>query len=305
MDWTLSQLRAFCAVADFGTMTAAAEQLGYTTGAVSQQISALQAAVSKRLFVRDGRTLVLTDAGVTFLVHARAVLDAERRAANFAAEHSDQEGAVVRLGVSGSAALFAIPQTLARVSQLAHNISVEALDFRIDDMPRAILDGDIDIALSINYPDAPHPPHRGLILTPLHIEAFRMVLPPGAESHTRTRAELVKYGNATDWILPPADLMVGKAVLFACARAGIRPRVRHSVEDTALSIALAESGVGITLATPLMLALRPTNAPTAELPKEASRQIVALTGHASSHRESLQEVLAALRDTFRDVAVRR
>src|SRR4051794_29704793 len=112
MNWTLSQLRAFCAVGELGTMTAAAAHLGYTTGAVSQQISALQTTVGAELFVRDGRTLVLTDAGVNLLVHAQGVLDAEQRAATTLVGTGSRRDVAVRLGVFGSAALFALPRAL-------------------------------------------------------------------------------------------------------------------------------------------------------------------------------------------------
>lgn len=298
MNWTLSQLRAFCAVGDFGTMTAAAAHLGYTTGAVSQQISALQTAVSAELFIRDGRTMVLTDAGVNFLVHARAVLEAEQRAASALSGKNGGHGVAVRLGVFGSAALFALPRALQILRAREHPIAIQAFETALADMPEAILSGRIDIAISVDYPDAPNPPHRGLISTPLHSETFRMIMPPESDSHLGSEAELLRYSNTTDWILPPAELMFGKAVLFACARSGIHPKVRHAVHDTALSIALAESGVGITLATPLMLALRPTTARIVPLPEQASRTIVALTGHALSNRESVQGVLAALRETF-------
>jgi Bacterial regulatory helix-turn-helix protein, lysR family len=45
--WTLDQLRTFVAVASAATMTAAADELGYTTGAVSEQMAALEAAAGK------------------------------------------------------------------------------------------------------------------------------------------------------------------------------------------------------------------------------------------------------------------
>ena len=51
MSWTLGQLRTFVAVADHGTMTAAARVLGYTPGAVSQHMSALRRVVATDLVV--------------------------------------------------------------------------------------------------------------------------------------------------------------------------------------------------------------------------------------------------------------
>ena len=79
-SWTLNQLRTFIAVAKAGTMSAAATELGYTVGAISQQMSALQLETGTTLFIKDGRSLVLSDAGHLLLTHALQILDAEQAA---------------------------------------------------------------------------------------------------------------------------------------------------------------------------------------------------------------------------------
>ena len=74
MSWTLTQLETFCAVADAGSMHAASVERGYTPGAVSQQMAALARTVGGELFIRDGRGVVLSDAGRGFLPYARRLL---------------------------------------------------------------------------------------------------------------------------------------------------------------------------------------------------------------------------------------
>ena len=72
----LRHLVALVAVADAGTISRAAEELGYTQSAVSQQIAALEKAVGAPVFDRPGgpRPLRLTEPGEALLAHARAVL---------------------------------------------------------------------------------------------------------------------------------------------------------------------------------------------------------------------------------------
>lgn len=68
IDWQtmpqLSALRAFSALAETGTVTAAAGQLGVTHAAVSQQIRALEKTLDLSLVVRSGRRIELTDEGL-------------------------------------------------------------------------------------------------------------------------------------------------------------------------------------------------------------------------------------------------
>lgn len=297
MRWTLDQLRTFVAVAELGTMTAAAASRGYTTGAVSQQMGALAAATDRMLFVRDGTRLVLSDDGQVLLEQARRVLDADRRAADTVRGPVAPEQMAVRLGVFGSAAARGLPGARAYLARHAPHVRLRAVEVDVEAMPEAVLDGEIDVALGLDYSDAPMPPRRGLDVARLHTEGYRLVLPdPGA--HLDSPEEVRAYANAVDWILPPPAGTYGKAVRFACARAGIAPREQHLVTDTAVSIALAEAGVGTTLATPLMLALRPTTAATVALPGDSTRDVVALARASGLERASVRAVGDALAAVF-------
>lgn len=298
MRWTLDQLRTFLAAADLGTMTAAAERMGYTTGAVSQQMSVLQNGVGRDLFVKSGRSLVLTDSGRILYEHARRILDVERRAAAALSGPASAQEVVVTLGVFGSAAVSAIQPVSELLGRTAPNVDLRAKEVDVERMPLAVLDNEIDIALGLNYSDAPLPPQRGIVSTLLRREPFSMILPPAARAFLNDPPRLLEYANSAAWILPPVDSSFGKAVRFACASAGIEPRVIHTVTDTAVSIAMAESGIGITIATPLMLVLHPTSSPIGPLGSDSSRDIVAIARIAALERESVLAVRDALAAVF-------
>src|SRR4029078_7853085 len=75
-DWTridLRHLSALAAVAEARSVSRAAERLGYTQSAVSQQIRALERIVGVELLVRapGARQVELTDVGHRLVGHAR------------------------------------------------------------------------------------------------------------------------------------------------------------------------------------------------------------------------------------------
>src|SRR6266576_684777 len=70
----LHQLRYFCAVAETGSFSRAAEQSHVSQPSLSQQILKLEDELGARLFDRLGRSVRLTELGKTFLPRARAVL---------------------------------------------------------------------------------------------------------------------------------------------------------------------------------------------------------------------------------------
>lgn len=298
MKWTFDQLKTFKMVAELGTMTAAAEALGFTPGAVSQQMAALQATVPRSLFARDGRTVILTDAGKTLLEHATVLVEEERRAASALSGPQSEQQTVVSVGVFGSAAISAMEPAISYLRKTAPQVTVHAVEVDVETMPQAVLESRIDIALGLDYSDSPIPPLRGVVSETLHEEPFLIVLPPSAGDLSDPH-DLIEFANTHDWILPPGDTTFGRSCRLACARSGIEPNVQHLVTDTAVSIALADSGVGITLATPLMMSLRPTKAPTAVMPGESKRSIVAIVRPASLERDSVRAVRDALVHAFR------
>ena len=71
----LNALKAFEAAARSENLTRAAEELGVTQGAVSQQVKALEATLGIKLFVRERQRLVITEAGREYLAVVRDALD--------------------------------------------------------------------------------------------------------------------------------------------------------------------------------------------------------------------------------------
>ncbi|MEE9417329.1 MAG: LysR family transcriptional regulator, partial [Acidimicrobiales bacterium] len=83
MDLSIKQLRMLREVSRQGTIASAADQLGYTPSAVSQQLSAAEKTSGIAMLERVGRNVLLTDAGHELVSHADVILErlAEAQAA--------------------------------------------------------------------------------------------------------------------------------------------------------------------------------------------------------------------------------
>ncbi|MCU1727216.1 LysR family transcriptional regulator [Pseudomonas sp. 7P_10.2_Bac1] len=96
----LNALRAFEATARLNSVSQAAEQLNVTHGAVSRQIKVLEEHLGVSLFVKEGRGLKLTDAGVRLRDASSEAFDRLRNVCTeLTQSHSD---APFVLGCSGS-----------------------------------------------------------------------------------------------------------------------------------------------------------------------------------------------------------
>ena len=83
---SLHQLTCFLATYEHGSLTAAAEELGYAQPSVSEQIRALEKSLGVQLFRRVGRGVVPTTVADTLRPHAERVLGA------VGADHGDGRG---------------------------------------------------------------------------------------------------------------------------------------------------------------------------------------------------------------------
>jgi LysR family glycine cleavage system transcriptional activator len=73
-------IQAFEAIARCGSVAAAAEELGVSAGAISQQLRKIEADLDVRLFHREGRTLKLTSWGRAYYPKVRTAFDQLRHA---------------------------------------------------------------------------------------------------------------------------------------------------------------------------------------------------------------------------------
>lgn len=110
---TTARLRALVAVAETGSVRAAAGRLIVTESAVSAAIAALTREVGAPLVEREGRGLRLTAAGHAFAGYARTILGLHEEALAAARGNLDPEGGRVRVAAVTTAGEHVLPASLA------------------------------------------------------------------------------------------------------------------------------------------------------------------------------------------------
>jgi DNA-binding transcriptional LysR family regulator len=110
---TLNQLRTFLAVAETGSVRAAAHDLVVTQAAVSASLAALQKSLGVALLEPDGRGLRLTPAGQAYAGYARRGLGLLEEAGRAAEAATDPEGGELRVAAVTTAAEQVLPGLLS------------------------------------------------------------------------------------------------------------------------------------------------------------------------------------------------
>ncbi len=110
---TLNQLRTFLAVAETGSVRAAAGQLVVTQAAVSASLAALQRSLGVPLLAPDGRGLRLTGAGQAYADYVRRILGLLDEAGRAARSAADPERGELRIAAVTTAAEQIVPGLLS------------------------------------------------------------------------------------------------------------------------------------------------------------------------------------------------
>ncbi len=143
------RLRAFLALAETRSFTAAARRLSLSQSAVSHSIRALEDDVRCRLFDRIGKSAHLTQAGENFLVHAHRI-GREMELARAHLESLSQWGqGRIRLGASLSACQYVLPAVLREFKESFPQCVLHIETGETPELVNLVDAGTVDFAMAI------------------------------------------------------------------------------------------------------------------------------------------------------------
>jgi molybdate transport repressor ModE-like protein len=149
-SWLGVEIRHFAAlqaIASQGSFGRAAEQLGYTQSAVSQQIATLERIVDEQLVERPGgpRPVSLTEAGRLLLRHADSIVARLQAAqADLRALRAGEVG-TLRVGTFQSVGARLLPEIMRRFRDQWPGVDVVLEEFIDEEVPGALERGELDI----------------------------------------------------------------------------------------------------------------------------------------------------------------
>ncbi len=145
-------LAALEAVAREGSFGRAAERLGYTQSAISQQIATLERIVGAKLFERPGgpRRVSLTEAGELLLRHAEAIVARLRAAEADIASLLAGEGGALRVGTYQSVGARILPTLMRRFRESWPHVEIQLTEDASDEgLLKLVERGELDVSFAM------------------------------------------------------------------------------------------------------------------------------------------------------------
>jgi DNA-binding transcriptional LysR family regulator len=240
--------------AERGSLTAAADAMGMTTSAASQQMSLLEREAGQPLIERLPRGVRTTPAGAALAERGRAVRRELRAAEADLLSFADLDQGTLRLGSFPTASASLLPLALTRFSRSHPGVRTVVHAGVLDQLREMLHTGEVEQALLWDY-EWNRVDDSALDLTHLLDDPTVLVVP--ADSPLRTLPTL-RLGDLADqeWIIRADNHPVADVLRRSCRRAGFEPRIAYASHDYQEAQAMVAAGLGIALAPRLALTSR-------------------------------------------------
>lgn len=234
------QLRYFIGVVEAGSLLQASTRLHVAQPALGQQIAALEHSLGAQLFERSSRGMRLTEAGKTFLAHARVVLaDADRAREAVRASNAAPSGPV-SLGLPTTVGLVATVPILSACRERHPLVRLRIVEGYSGFLREWLQAGRLD--LSLLYGDAVD---AALAKMPLLDDRLALISSSDGQAlpGKLTMHELARW----PLVLPGPDHGLRRIIDDACGSLGIELNVVAEIESLSSVKRAVEAGLGCTI----------------------------------------------------------
>lgn len=217
----LRHLELLVALADAGTMRAAATRLHLSQPALSKMLAEIEVGFEARLFERSPQGLAANALGDAVVYRARVILGELARGKDEVDALRTGAKGVLRLGSLSVTA--AVPQAVVRLRRRLPGARVQIQEGRVRDLVRKLLDGELDCVFGAITPELLTSDLLPLLRPEVLLEDELCVL--CSSDHPLARSRRLRWADlqAAPWVAPPKDTLVRQALMTAFLNEGLEP----------------------------------------------------------------------------------
>lgn len=289
------QLNYVVAVADYGSISAAARNLAISQPAISAAIQKVEAEYQLKIFIRERpHRVVLSPVGRRFIAQARRLLESAEEFDGEARNTGQSLSGTVEVGCFEPTSAFIIPMILRELRERGMNISVQVHEADLDELNNMLGQGRVDVALTYNMYPSPGIEFETLIEAPPYVLV--------SKEDPLARQSSIALSQLADLDMVALNLPITQQFFLSLfSRENLSPRIKHQAKSYELVRSLVGAGEGYAL-----LIMRPVNqraydgSELAYVPLQDDVPIPQY-GLAFTNRSVPTKVVEAFADVCRDV----
>ena len=228
-------LMTLARVAEYGSLTRAAEALGITQPSVSQQMRELERVCGLPVIVQRGRSIAVTAVGEELAEIGRRIALERARASRIAERHKAGEAGSIVIGASMTTGTYVLPAVVARFFREHPDVRVDVRMGNTSDVAQMVIDDLADVGVVEGPLALPEIAVEPFVRDPLVCVAREgRIVPPRITRESALKETLLvrEEGSATRQevldALTHAGIVFGRSMLFGTTQA-IHEAVRRGV----------------------------------------------------------------------------
>lgn len=298
MEITSRQLQLIGAIAHSGSLARAAQMLGVTPSAVSQQVARFEAELGAQLVHRTSQGTSLSPLGTELALHADRVSAALRDAEESVNRLSGLTAQRLRVGAFASVATTSVPDVLAALRLRHPEAELSVTEMATDEGAQMVADGELDVAVTAIYTNQ-LPFTQGVEHTHLTTDLLRLIVPDDHPLADRRDGPPVSLSEVRGeaWACSMRSRPARQQIEALAESHGIEMSIPFQTESYDIVLSLVRVGVAVGLVPETAIRDVP-GIVVLECTPPAGREIFATVPSSRQHIPLAEEFLSLLKRSF-------
>ncbi|MDO4178018.1 MAG: LysR family transcriptional regulator [Phascolarctobacterium sp.] len=238
----IQQIKYFLAIVKYGSMNKATKQLFVSQPALSKQIHLLEEEIGMPLFIRDGKRLILTEAGNTLLEYSNQIDSIINSASSRLTDLRHGYRHTLSIGICKRSSIEFLPFWIREFIEQEPNIRFKIYNEDIDTLIHMLNNRDIDLIFTRNLPRSNNNMDQNNIMEMRKDQILALI--PECDPLANKTVISLKDFNTKDLIL---RINLEKNIMERCHKIESYPRIRCLCNDVMTTLLLVSQNVGIGL----------------------------------------------------------
>lgn len=286
------KLSALLVAVEKGSLTAAAEELGYTQAGLTHMMNALESEIGLPLLIRSKSGVRLSPQGLALHEEIRTLVADARALEEKCGRLKQEQRSAIRIGTYSSISRQWLPSILSDFRQVCPETDVAVSMDSMTGIYYGVRAGAMDCAFVSYQPSL----ISGLSWIPLYDDELLAILPAGDE--TKGRYPVTGFQNR-EFLMPSLGFDLDITPVFSAPGGKVSPRVRYTNMDDAAIVSMVAHGLGVSILTELVMKSIQEKVKTLPLDPPAFRKIGLILPPSKQNDRNVRRFLHCTKETLR------
>ena len=241
------KISALIRASELGSLTSAAQELGYTQSGLTHMMNALENELGLRLLIRNKGGVRLSPEGQQLLPYMTALAEAADELELETARLKFKNVSALRLGAYSSVARHWVPGLLSEFKQLSPDTQITVSIDSIAELYNAVRNDELDCAIVSYRPEL----IQGLSWAPIKDDELMAVL-PWDENSIFSSFPVERFDGA-EFYMPSQGFELDIEPVFHSGSVPVSPVIHHTNMDDASILSMVEHGLGMSILSRLVM----------------------------------------------------